>query len=272
MLIYLSLCLVLLNKIMLKQNFSKPYLSVIIPAFNEEKNLASGSLDKVLSYLSGQKYTWELILINDGSSDSTFQLLKKYSAHYPQLVIVDNPHQGKAASIITGALEAKGDYILFSDMDQATPISETAKILEKFSQGFEIVIGSRSGRKGAPLYRQILAYGMVLIRGLILRLPYKDTQCGFKAFSSNSAFKIFTIMKRVHPPHLITGPAVNPGFDVELLYIGRKMGFKISEIQVDWTHHASSRVRFLNDAINGVKELLLVRWRSLNNTYNLHSS
>ena len=248
---------------------TKPYLSVIIPAYNEAANIARGVLDEVVSYLKTQKYSWELILVNDGSSDNTIVLLNKFATGKPQVKIIDNPHQGKAATVIAGALAAAGDVVLFSDMDQATPITETSKLLSHIESGNQIVIGSRANRKGAPLFRQILAYGMVIIRAVILRLPFKDTQCGFKAFTREAAQKIFSVMTMVHPPGPIKGPAVDPGFDVELLFLGRKMGFKIAEIPVAWHYQETRRVRFMYDAIAGFKGLLLVRYRSLLNIYKL---
>lgn len=242
------------------------YLSVIIPAYNEEDNLRRGSVEVVINYLKKQKYSWEVIVVNDGSSDDTLNLLKKYAVR-----IIDNPHQGKAASIITGALIATGGIVLFTDLDQATPISELDKFIPLFKSGFDIVIGSRSGRPNAPLFRKILAYGMVTLRTLILRLPFRDTQCGFKAFTNTSARKIFTIMNKIHSPKIISGPAVNPGFDIEMLYLGRKLGYKIAEVPVSWRHQETRRVSFVRDAIAGVTELLLVRWRALTNAYDLRN-
>ena len=245
----------------------KPYLSVIISAFNEEENYNRGVLDEVLKYLSSQKFTWEIILVNDGSSDNTSELLHKFSSQRSQVQVIDNPHMGKALGIITGALKARGEIVMFTDMDQATPIDETGKMLDKINQGYDIVIGSRTGRKGAPLFRQILAVGNIILRTLILRLPFKDTQCGFKAFRGEAAHKIFTIMDKLRPRVVISGPAVDPGFDVELLYLGRKLGYKIVEVPVTWQYKESRRVRFVYDAISGLYGLLIVRWRSLAGSY-----
>lgn len=247
----------------------KPYLSVIIAAYNEEDNLRRGSLTLVVEYLKSQKFAWEVIVVNDGSSDDTQSLLNQFAKNNPGVQIVDNPHMGKAASVITGALKGSGEVILFTDMDQATPMSELDKFLPKFKEKYDIVIGSRADRQGAPMFRQILARGQVIMRALILRLPFKDTQCGFKAFSHTAAQKIFTIMHELNPPKVITGPAVNPGFDVELLYLGRKLGFNIAEIPVAWRYQESRRVSFVKDTISGLTGLLLVRWRSLTHTYGL---
>lgn len=247
----------------------KPYLSVIITAYNESDNLMRGSLTLVADYLSRQKFTSEIILVNDGSSDDTLKLLFDFAKRHKYARVIDNPHMGKAAGIISGALVATGEIILFTDMDQATPIAEFDKLMP-YLKTHQIVIGSRSGRKGAPLFRQTLAYGMILLRTLILRLPFKDTQCGFKAFSREPAKKIFTIMHKLNPPEVVVGPAVNPGFDVELLYLGRKLGYKIAEVPVSWRYQESRRVSFVKDAISGFHGLLLVRWRSLTNAYHLH--
>lgn len=250
---------------------ASPYLSVIIPAFNEAVNFKRGNLSQVYDYLSRQKYTFELLLVNDGSTDLTLSLLKGFAATHPQARVVDIPHGGKAAAVSAGIRESAGEVVLFSDMDQATPIDMFARFLPKFRQGYDVVIGSRQGRKGAPLFRQILAYGMMFVRTLILRLPLKDTQCGFKAFTRSSATRIFSIFNQVHPPRKISGPAVNPGFDVEILYLARKLDYKIAQVEVSWTHQESRRVRFLPDAIAGLRELLLIRFRAITNAYRLKS-
>jgi dolichyl-phosphate beta-glucosyltransferase len=246
-----------------------PFLSVIIPLYNEEDNLHKGNLDQVFDYLSSQKFTWEMVLVNDGSSDNSLSLVSKFSKKHPEARVIDNPHQGKAATIATGVFNSRGEYLLFSDNDQATPITELNKFLPYFKSGFEVVIGSRSGRKGAPFFRQILALGMPIVRTILLRLPYKDTQCGFKAFKKTAADKIFAIIEKAHPPRSINGPSTNPGFDVEFLYLARKLGYKIAEVPVIWTHQTGNRVSFWRDSINGIRELLLIRWRSITNQYKL---
>jgi len=246
-----------------------PYLSVVIPAYNEAGNFSRGALSQVTSFLNSQNYDWELLLVNDGSTDNTSTLLADFASTDKRIIALDLPHRGKAASITSGVEHSRGEIILFTDLDQATPIAELPRLLSKFSQGYDIVIGSRSGRKGAPLFRQVLAYGMIALRTLVLRLPYKDTQCGFKAFSRPSALKIFGILKSVHKFPVVSGPAVNPGFDVELLYVGRKLGYKIAQVPVAWLHQDSKRVRFVKDAVSGLQELFLVRYRSLVNTYRI---
>lgn len=244
-----------------------PFLSIIISAYNESENIRRGCLLQMWDYLRNQKYTWEMIIVNDGSSDDTSSLLHQFVSGKPQIKIIDNTHQGKASGVLMGGLAASGGIILFTDLDQATPISELPKLLEKINNGYDIAIGSRSNRKGAPLFRYILAYGNVVLRTLILRLPFMDTQCGFKAIKASPAKKIFTLMRKLRPVVSIVGPAVDPGFDVELLYLGRKWGYKICEVPVVWHHQETRRVRFWYDMISGIKGLLLVRWRSLTNKY-----
>lgn len=249
----------------------KPYLSVIIPAYNEAKNIRSGSLEEVKSYLEKKSFSWEIVIVNDGSSDETRSLLDSVTNKTKNVRVIHNPHQGKAATVITGVMEAAGEIILFTDMDQATPISEFDKFISNFDK-YDIVIGSRSGRKGAPLIRKLLAVGMVVVRSIILRLPYRDTQCGFKAFKSSAGKKVFNAMSEIHPPHPINGPAVNAGFDVELLYIARKQGAKILEVPVTWQYRESKRVSFFKDTINSLRELILVRIRSMSGAYTKYYS
>jgi len=246
-----------------------PHLSVILSAYNEADNLHQGSMNVMVDYLKEKDFSWELVIVNDGSTDETSKLLHQFALGKPEIRVIDNPHMGKAAGIISGALAARGEIILFTDMDQATPIVELDKFLPKFKEGYSIVIGSRANREGAPMFRQILAQGQVIMRALILRLPFRDTQCGFKAFTHEAAKKIFILMNKINPPVVIIGPAVTPGFDVELLYLGRKMGYRIAEIPVSWRYQESRRVRFFKDMVDGLRGLFLVRLRSLTNAYKL---
>lgn len=245
----------------------QPYLSVIISAFNEADNINRGVLDELAGYLKKQDFTWELVIVNDGSSDNTEKLLQSFAKKHPQVQVISNPHQGKALGVISGALAATGELIIFTDMDQATPMTELPKLLKPLIEGCDIVIGSRKDREGAPVFRQVLAYGMIVLRTVILCLPFKDTQCGFKLFKAMAAKEIFTLMKKFRPSVSIEGPAVDPGFDVELLYLARKLDYKVAEVPVEWHYQESRRVRFVYDAISGVTGLLLVRWRSLTGAY-----
>jgi dolichyl-phosphate beta-glucosyltransferase len=247
----------------------QPYLSVVITNYNEEQNLLTGVLNQIVAYLQDQSYTFELVLVDDGSRDNTLSLLHEFAKGKKNVRVIANSHMGKAAGIISGALAATGKIVLFTDTDQSTPISEFSKFIPYYSENYSVVFGSRSKRAGAPLFRQVLAFGMVFFRTLILNLPYRDTQCGFKSFSSVAAQRIFTTLKTVHPLKTIDYPTTNPGFDLEIFYLARKFGFKTKEVPVSWYYRESKRVTFFKDAVNGIKELLLVRWRSLSNAYKI---
>lgn len=244
-----------------------PYLSVVIPAYNEEQNIKKGAPEKVLAYLKNQKYSWEVIFVDDGSEDKTANLLDKVASRNTKVRLIKNQHQGKAATVTTGVLAGRGDIILFTDMDQATPIGEVEKFLPFFKEGYDIVIGSRSGRQGAPVVRKLMAFGFVLLRALVLRLPFRDTQTGFKAFTREAAHSVFKKLEIFGKGGKIAGAAVKAGFDLEVLYVARKLGFKIKEVPVEWHYQGTMRVNPLKDSIDGLKDLLRIRWYALMGKY-----
>ena len=237
----------------------KVFLSVVIPAFNEEHNIRTGVLDGIFDYLKEQKYSWEVILVDDGSSDKTAFLGEQFSKKHGQMLVMKEPHRGKGGTVITGMLKAVGEIILFTDMDQATPIDQLEKILPQFSKRHDIVIGSRRGREGAPLIRKSMAYGFSVLRYLVLRLPYKDTQCGFKAFTQKSARRIFGKMKIFDEKMTTQGSSVSAGFDLEVLYLARKLGYKVAEVPVDWHHKEGTKVNPIKDSWEGFRDLFKVR-------------
>lgn len=243
----------------------RPFLSVVIPAYKEVDNLNRGVLDTVSSFLSKQKYTWEVLIVDDGSPDKTAEVIAAKIKGKKNFKLLREPHRGKGGTVIRGVLEAEGEIVLFIDMDQATPIREVEKVLPKFKQGCDVVIGSRSGRKGEPFARKIMAYGFMILRTIILRLPYKDTQCGFKAFKREAAREIFKRMMLFSEGKSSTG--VTAGFDLELLYIARKLGLKVAEVPVYWEHVGSVRVNPIKDSWLGFKNLLEVRYNALIGLY-----
>lgn len=243
-------------------------LSIIIPAYNEKDNLKAGVLELLEKYLSGQKYSYEVVIVDDGSTDGSSEMIEKFISKKPKYKLIKNKHTGKAIAVMTGLLESEGDIGLFTDMDQATPISEVEKLLPLFDQDFDIVIGSRKGRKGAPLIRKMMAFGFSIIRSVILGLPFRDTQCGFKAFNRKSIETIFPILKDRWRKHLLEKKAaVNAGFDVETLFLAKKMGFKIKEVTVDWHHVGTERVQVVKDSIDAVVDILKIRLNDLLNRY-----
>jgi len=245
----------------------KPYLSVVIPAYNEEYNLRTGVLDSVYSYLSRQNYTWEILFVDDGSSDLTASIAKEFGEKHNGFSVLKEPHRGKGGTVIAGMLKARGEIIVFADTDQATPIDQLEKILPKFKKGYDVVIGSRHGREGAPIVRKIMAYGFSLLRLIVLRLPFKDTQCGFKAFSSEAAKEIFKRLEIFGSKNTSKGASVTAGFDLEILFIARKLGYKIAEVPVDWHHKEGTKVDPIKDSIEGLKGLIAVRVNALQGKY-----
>lgn len=242
-------------------------LSVIIPAYNEEKNLSKEVLSQLGDYLEHQKMNYEVIVVDDGSSDSSVELIKKYIPKNKNFKLIENKHGGKAIAILTGMQEAQGEIILFTDMDQATPINQLEKFIPKFEQGYDLVIGSRTGRKGAPIVRKLAAWGFSVLRTVILGLPFNDTQCGFKAFSKASVLKILPKIKNEWGTLHFSGGAVNAGFDVELLYIAKKYRFKIAEVDVEWNYVDTERVQVVKDAAAAIYDMLRIRFNDLKGKY-----
>ncbi len=244
------------------------YLSVIIPAYNEETNIRLGAIDKVARYLEDQPYSWEVIVVNDGSSDRTAALISEFSKKNFRFRLIDNPHQGKAGTVMTGVAEAKGEIVLFSDLDQATPIKEIEKLLPWFAQGYDVVIGSRKGqREGAPFSRRLMARGFMLLRTIILGLKgISDTQCGFKAFTQKASKIIFHRLALYGHHKTVTGAMVTAGFDVELLFLAKSFGYKIKEVPVEWHYVETRRVSPIKDSWEGLMDIIRIRmnaWRDL---------
>lgn len=246
----------------------KIYLSVIIPAYNEQANLRRGVLASIWDYLKEQKYSWEVLIVDDGSKDNTAKLAENFSEKHTGFRVLREPHRGKGGTVIAGMLAGEGEIILFTDMDQATPINQLEKLLPKISKDYDVAIGSRSGRQGAPFVRKVMAYGWITLRTLILQLPYKDTQCGFKIFKRHAAQKIFKKLKIFSKKMKGHGASVTAGFDLELLYVARKLNLKVAEIPVEWY---DDRVRIevnpIKDSWEGLRDLLRVRINALTGKY-----
>jgi dolichyl-phosphate beta-glucosyltransferase len=239
-------------------------LSVVIPSYNEPVEMKIEALDEVNAYLSKQDYSYEVILVDDGSTNGSLTEVKEHIKKLKGFRVLEPEHGGKALTVMAGMLDAKGVIALFTDLDQATPIDQLSKILPKFEEENDIVIGSRSGRKGAPLTRKFVAWGFAVLRNLILGLPYSDTQCGFKAFNRVSREEIFGQMQKEWKKNTAKGAAVNASFDIEALYIAKKKGYKVAEVPVKW-HHVdvgSRQVRVLNEAIDSLKAMFKIRWNS----------
>lgn len=249
----------------------RPYLSVVIPAFNESENIQQGALDKVVAYLRTLPYDSELLVVDDGSDDDTADRAEHYAASHPGVRVLRNPHRGKAHTVVSGILAAAGDIILFTDMDQATPIREVERLLPWFDQGFDLVIGSRgSVRRNAPLSRRLMSRGQVVLRDVILDLgPISDTQCGFKAFRRAPIHRVVERLNVYDPrrEEAIEGAAVTAGFDVELLYVAHRLGYRVKEVPVEWDYQRTRRVSMLRDSFRGVRDLVRIRLAEMRGAY-----
>jgi glycosyltransferase involved in cell wall biosynthesis len=252
-------------------------LSVVIPAYNEETNIRLGALEKVARYLEHAKYQWEAIIVDDGSTDGTRGLLDAFvktnnralPAGRQGFSVIHNPHQGKASTVITGMLKSRGNIIVFTDLDQATPITELAHVLPWFDKGYDVVIGSRSGKRlGAPFTRRVMARGFMILRGIILGLRgIVDTQCGFKAFKNAVAKDIFHRLKLYGERHTVSGSMVTAGFDIEVLFLAKQMGYNIKEVPVEWHYVETRRVNPIIDSVQGLSDILKIRMNAWHGLY-----
>lgn len=227
---------------------SKMHLSLIIPAFNEEERIGS-TLEKILEYLKKRDFLFEILVIDDGSIDSTVKVAESYGVK----VISQASNQGKGAAVRRGMLEAQGNIRLFSDADLSTPIYELEKVLPEFDRGNDIVIGSRALqqeliKQHQPWYRETMGKTFNLIVQKLVIKGIKDTQCGFKAFRKDAAEKIFKNAK-------IDGFA----FDVEALFLANQYGFKVKEVPVEWYNDDRSKVNPIFDSIKMILEILKIR-------------
>ena len=186
----------------------------------------------------------------------------KYAAHHPELHLLENPgNRGKGYSVRNGMLHARGDILLFSDADLSSPIEEADKLFDAIAQGADIAIGSRwldpeLQIQKQPLYRQLFGRIFNLALRLILNLQFKDTQCGFKAFTRRSAQAIFPLQK-----------IERWGFDPEILYLANRLGFSVREVPVAWSHREGTRINPLRDGIRMFGEMLKIRWYSMRGNY-----
>lgn len=245
-------------------------LSVVIPCFDEMANLQKGVLDKVQHFLNKKKISYEVIIVDDGSTDGSVSFLKNFTRENDHFSLITSNHFGKAGAVTQGVLSAQGEYVLFTDMDQATPIEEVEKLLPYFDQGYDVVIGSRGVvRKGAPWTRALMGRGMIVLRGLLVGLrDIKDTQCGFKMFRREAAQNIFIKLRKLHHGfRAIEGSSVAAGFDVELLYLAEVEKYKIKEVPVRWLYVETRRVNPIFDSIEGLRGLVEIRKNAIKGVY-----
>ncbi len=242
------------------------YLSVIVPAYNEERRLPN-TLKKIDEYLSQQSYTYEIIVVNDGSKDDTAGKAQELVGTVKNLQVIDNKqNHGKGYVVRQGILKAQGKYRIFTDADNSTSVEQVEKMWPEFAQGFPVVIGSRD-IKGAniaapqPWWRILLGNIFNLIVQTISGLwGIWDTQCGFKGFTAEAAENIFP-----------QGRIDRFAFDVEILSIAKKQGYKIKEIPITWINDTESKVNF-KSMIKMLLEVLEIRWNVIKGKYKSNPS
>lgn len=246
---------------------SKIFLSIVIPSYNEVENLKRGVLTEVENYLSKQNYTWEVIVSDDGSSETMArELAKRFCQAHKGFLFLENSHAGKPFAVWEGIKKAQGDIVLFTDMDQSTPLVEIEKLLPYFSKGYDVVIGSRGfGRKNFSFFRQLASAVFREIRRAFLLRDIVDTQCGFKAFRLQIANEVFPLIQSIREgPKAIRGWKVT-SFDVELLVAAESRGYKISEVPVEWEDRDASKGKsrglrkFVKESVDMLKEIYRVK-------------
>lgn len=238
---------------------SSPLLSLIIPAYNEGERLPA-TLPPVIEFLEAQPYASELIIVNNNSRDNTGEIARQFAVARPYIRVIDELTQGKGAAVRTGMLAATGDYLFMADADFSMPVSEIAKFLPPNLSHYDVAIGSREARGAVrynePAYRHFM--GRVFnFYVKVLAIPgFEDTQCGFKCFRREVAHDIL-------PSQTIDGWA----FDVELLFIALRRGYRVVEIPVVWYYGENSRISPVRDTINMIREVLRIRYNGWTGRY-----
>ncbi len=236
------------------------FLSVVIPAHNESRRLP-GTLPKVLEFLRSQPYRSEVVIVENGSEDNTLEIAREFEAANPGVVrVFHEDERGKGLAVRRGMLEARGAYRFLSDADLSMPIEQVARFLPPRLENFDIAIASRelpdSRRIGEPSYRHIIGRAFNLMVQAMALPGFKDTQCGFKCFRAEVAEDVFRFQ---------TLPGMS--FDVEVLFIARRRGYRIVEVPVDWYFDPDSRVRLVGDSLRMAWDLLTIRWNALRGVY-----
>lgn len=232
-------------------NMKNPFLSIVIPAHNEETRLPR-AFEKIHNFLKEQKYSYEVIVVENGSSDKTVEVAKKFSKSNPYLKLVVVDTRGKGLAVKAGMLEAKGDYRFICDADLSMPIEEISKFLPSEVGNCDVIIGSREGKKakriGEPFHRHLMGRALNTIIKLTALRGFEDTQCGFKMFTRKAAEDLFIVQKMA-----------GIGFDIELIYIAKKRGYKICEVPITWYFDADSRMRLIQDSLKVLLEIWQIR-------------
>lgn len=236
-----------------------PRLSLVIPAYNEELRLPE-TVRSVAAWVAAQPYAVEVLLVNNNSRDQTRTIGAAAAAEHSFLRLLDEPRQGKGAAVRTGVLAARGEFVFVADCDFSMPIEEIAKFLPPELSDFDVAIGSREApgaqRYDEPPHRHLMGRVFNLLVKWIAVPGLEDTQCGFKCFRQAPARELFTRQTD-------DGWA----FDVEILFLARRLGYRIVEVPIDWYYRPNSRVSPLKDAVRMTVEVLGIRWKGMTGRY-----
>ncbi|MBI4199914.1 MAG: glycosyltransferase family 2 protein [Chloroflexi bacterium] len=238
---------------------SAPFVTVVIPAYNEERRITS-TLEEVVGYLAAQAYAWDVVVADDGSADSTASLVQRFAQAHPQVNLLRLPHRGKGGAVRAGMLHATGQYRFLCDADLSMPVQQLDRFLPPRLTGCDVAVGSREApgarRFDEPALRHLLGRGFNgLVRALAVR-DLQDTQCGFKCFRAEAAERLFPLQR-----------LFGFGFDVELLFLARRMGMRLVEVPIDWYYRRESKVRLFKDSLAMASDLLRVRWDAWRGRY-----
>jgi len=238
-----------------------PKYSIVIPAFNESGRIPA-TLRSVVECIRARGWDAEVVVVNDGSRDNTAEVVREFARTAPEVRLLENPKNcGKGFAVRNGILNALGEIVMFSDADLSSPMEEAEGLFAAIAGGADIAIGSRwlaSSRQThrQPLYRQFFGRCFNLLTRMVMNLPFADTQCGFKAFTRSAAQTVFQLQT-----------IERWGFDPEILFIALKRGYQITEVPVSWAHDARTRISYLRDGLQMLKELAIVRWNALLGRY-----
>ena len=244
-----------------QRHVSSPSLSIVIPAYNEGARIEN-ALERVLACVADRRWNAEVLVVDDGSSDNTADIVRRWMHTHPNLHLIFNDgNRGKGFSVRNGLLQAQGQVVMFTDADLSSPIEEAERLFEALDAGADVAIGSRWLDKQRqtihqPLYRRFFGRCFNAVTRKFIGLPYKDTQCGFKAFKRDAAQVIFRLQT-----------IERWGFDPEILFIARKLKYKIVEVPVTWGHDERSRISYLKDGMKMLEEMYQIRKNSLRGRY-----
>jgi glycosyltransferase involved in cell wall biosynthesis len=240
---------------------ASPQLSIVIPAYNESARIEE-TLARVMECVEQQGWDAEVLVVDDGSKDATPAIVHSWMQRYPQLHLIQNAgNRGKGYSVRNGLLQAAGEIVMFTDADLSAPMEEAERLLQAIAEGADVAIGSRWLERARqtihqPLYRRFFGRCFNAVTRIVMGLPFKDTQCGFKAFRRSAAQVIFRLQR-----------IERWGFDPEILFIARKLGYTIREVPVTWGHDERSRMSYLKDGMKMLEEMAVIRTNSLAGRY-----